>query len=156
MLTPAQELALSDALYELNRNFEAAWARVHSTVYFDADALLDTSKGSFQASKDALEGSRAAIELLRGPLLEAARGLRPWPLDEPNATVDAEGALDAWQRLAGSVRAAIDGVKGYAANWSALELLRKTGGSLAAGATAAAGGIAALLVLLIVLEVVKR
>lgn len=118
-LTLQQEAALAAAIAELRGHYDAARATLSWSVWFDSDGL-DNARAS-------LNGAKAALALLEGPLLEAARGFRAWPLDEPTAKFDPQGALGAWLQLADSVRAAVDGVKGYTAKWSALETLKTVG-----------------------------
>lgn len=122
-LSLAQENALAAAVDELGANYEAARLAMYTSLWFEG--------GGFESAKGSLDGSKLALELLRGQLLEAARGFRPWPLDEPGAKIDPAGALAAWQQLAASVRAAIDGVKGYTAKWAALETLGRVGADVA-------------------------
>lgn len=118
-MTPAKEAALRAALVELNNNFASAWNTAAANSFgFDAGA------------RSSLDGSKLAIDLLKGPLLDACRGLRAWPLDEPGAGINEEGAYSAWLQLADSVRAALAGVKGYTGKWTALEVAKGVGGDV--------------------------
>ena len=139
-LTAEQEIALAAAADELDRNYAAAEGAVFGTLWFDSAA--------FESAKASLNGSAAAIALLRGELLEAARGFRAWPLDDASASIDSQGALGAWQQLAGSVRGALDGIKNYTADWSALATLSKVGSAV--GSNIAIGSSVLLVAALVI------
>lgn len=143
-LTLEQESALAAAVDELDRNYAAADTLVATTLFFDSDA--------FEGAKASLRGASNALALLRGQLLQAARGFVVWPLDEPNAGINPLGALGAWQQLAGSVRGALDGIKGYVADWSALATLSKVGSAV--GSNIAIGSSVLLVAALVIAGVV--
>lgn len=120
-LTPQQEYALAAAVDELSANYEGV--RSKWSLWLDNDAV-DTTRA-------AVELAGRNIQLLRGDLLLAARGFLAWPLEEPGATIDPQGALGAWLNLADSVRGVLDGIKGYSSSWSALATLKGVSTSIA-------------------------
>ncbi len=83
MITLEQDKALADALAELERNYDVCTSGV-TVLFVGAESV-----------RESLRSARMSINVLSGDLLDAARGLRPWPLDE-GAKIDTAGALGAW------------------------------------------------------------
>jgi len=117
-LTAEQGQALTAALAELERNYDAA---TRGIVFLPA--------GGAESVRASVRIARMSIDVLRGDLLDAVRGLRPWPLDD-GTQINTAGALGAWLQLAASVKAQLEGIQGVRTEWSGLAWLQKVGGSV--------------------------